>query len=94
MIRGEPGASLVVMIDAPYGLQEALIGLCAGRGGTAPPLVVTAAGDRQQVAHERNRMLAFVASDQGVLHFDCLARRTPRLFLRKCSPLPDAPDPA
>ena len=45
------------------------------RGGTVPPLVVTAAGNRQQVTHERNRMLAFVASDQGVLHFDCLAAK-------------------
>ena len=64
------GAPLVVVGDAPYGLNKTLIGLRARSGGTVPPLVVTAARNGPQATHKGDRMLPFVASDQGVLHFD------------------------
>ena len=76
------GAPLVVVVDALNLLQEALVGLHSGRGVAVPPLVVTAASNGQHATHKGNRMLPFVASDQGVLHFDCLAAKYAEAFFK------------
>ena len=83
MIRGAPDRPLCAVNTLWMSSIRHRLASARAEGGSAAPVVVAAARDLQEPAHQHNRMRLLMTSNHGVPHLDCLAKYGRRFSLGK-----------